>query len=223
MKALMVADVMTRHVVSVRETTSFKDLVKLLTVHRVSALPVVDESKRLVGVVSEADLIAKAEQGSGAARPGWFAAQQRRRRWRKAQGSAAADVMTPSVVTIVPWASLSEAARRLSDGGLRRLFVVNGEGKLVGVIARRDVLRAFLRSDDEIARAVEQHVLRYVLWLPEGEVRVAVADGEVTLDGVVERAAEVEIAGRLTAQIPGVVAVHNNLTSSVDDVAAADA
>jgi len=219
-----VADVMTSDVVSVGQQTPFKDVVTSLRDHGISAVPVLDATGRPVGVVSEADLLVKERYREHSRAFGAVPLRGRSRLIRRATATTAGEVMTARVKTVGPGVPLSMAVRRLLTENLRRLFVVDEHGRLVGVLARRDVLlRVFSRSDEELAGTVRHDVLRFALWAAPDEVSVRVSDGEVTLEGELDRRSEVERAGLLTAQIPGVVAVHNRLTYSVDDVSAARA
>jgi CBS domain-containing protein len=155
-----VESVMTKQVVTARLDTPFKELVGLMAEHRVSGLPVVDRNGRLVGVVSEADTLAKQEyQGGTATRP-WFAGRVRRARWRKSAGLTAADLMTTTAVTIGETATVSAAARLLAQKKVRRLCVVGEDGKLTGIVSRRDVITTFLRDDDAIRADIEEHVVK---------------------------------------------------------------
>ena len=218
MREPTVASLMTREVVTAEPATPFKDLVARLTEGAFSALPVVDADGRPVGVVSEADLIPKEEYRGGTEdAPSLFAGRDTRHRWQQAHGTTAADVMTSPVITAGPDEAASAAAHRLAVEGVRRLFVVDADGRLAGVLSRRDLLRVFLRTDDQIERQVATQVLQRTLWLEPTAVDVAVADGVVTLTGHLERRSEVEIAVRLTRALPGVVAVVGELTHSWDD------
>lgn len=221
MVGLTVADVMTRDVVTVTPTMPFKQVAQVLAQHGISAVPVVEPGGRLMGVISEADLLMKVRAQTDRREPGTFALARTRRRFRKQEATTAADVMTPEVVTVGPEVSLPHASKRLLTGKLRRLFVVDDDGALVGVLARRDVMRVFTRSDDDLAAAVRHDVLRYSLWAAPEDATVTVSGGEVTLEGELDRRSEVEWAGRLAALVPGVVTVHNHLTCRYDDIAAA--
>lgn len=216
MSTATVADVMTADVVTVPPTAPFKQLVSVLAEHGISAVPVVDENSALIGVVSEADLLVKEGRPNSSRMPSLIAGSKQWRRWIKARATTAEQLMTLAVKTIEPTVPLAAAARRLTDEGVRRLFVVD-EGKLVGVLARRDALRAFMASDDDLRETVRQDVFRRVLWIDPATVTVTVADGVVTLSGTLERRSEVELAEALTARTPGVVAVRNELEFSTDD------
>lgn len=221
MVGLTVADVMARDVVTVSPTTPFKEIAKALAGHRISAVPVIEPSGKLVGVVSEADLLLKVRPQDERREPGAFSLARTRRRFRKQEATTAADVMTSEVTTIGQDVSLPHASKRLLAGKLRRLFVVDDNGALIGVLARRDVMRVFTRSDDDLADAVRHDVLRYALWAAPEDATVTVSGGEVTLEGELDRRSEVEWAGRLATMVPGVVTVHNHLTCRYEDIAAA--
>ncbi|MFL6123612.1 CBS domain-containing protein [Actinophytocola sp.] len=206
---------MTRNVVTARPETAFKELVALMNTHRVSGLPVVDSAGRPVGVVSEADTLVKQEHRGGGTRP-WFG-RKRRARWQKATGRVAADLMTAPVVGVGVDATITAAARLLAEKNIRRLCVVDGDGLLVGIVSRRDVIGTFLRPDDEIKVDVEERVFKRGMWLFPNSLAVEITGGVATLDGQVERRTTAQIAGQLTQAVPGVVAVRNNVSYELDD------
>lgn len=211
-----VAAVMTGDVVTAKKTTTFKELVTLMAEHRVSGLPVVDDDGRPVGVVSEADTLAKQEyQGGTARRP--LLGRRNRRAWHKSGGLTAADLMTSPAVTIDEDQSVAVAARLLAEKNIRRLCVTNLSGALVGVVSRRDVLGTFLRPDTDIKADVEEHVFRRGMWLFPGTLRASVTDGVATLEGKVEHRTTAQVAGQLTLAVPGVVGVKNRTKYEVDD------
>lgn len=220
MRELSVESVMTTRVVTARESTSFKELVAIMAEHDVSGLPVVDDENRPIGVVSEADTLAKQEyQGGTRPRPLW--GRKRRLAWRKSSGLTARDLMTRPAVTIDAKQSVTAAARLLAEKNLRRLCVVNMTGELVGVVSRRDVIGTFLRPDEDIKADVEQGVFRRGMWLFPGTMTVEVADGLATLDGRVQHRTTAQIAGQLTQAVPGVVGVRNRTRYEVDDTVTA--
>jgi CBS domain-containing protein len=158
-----VRDVMTREVVCVDEETPFREIAALMADCKISALPVLDADGRVVGVVSEADLLPKEEFPQGP--PGARLLEGRRRRGlrAKAAGDTAVELMTAPAITIAPDASLAEAARLLHRHQIKRLPVLDPAGPLVGIVSRVDLLQVFLRSDDQIAQEVRQDVLRRAL------------------------------------------------------------
>jgi CBS domain-containing protein len=207
-----VEDVMTREVVTVNPATPFKDLIEVLSAHSISAVPVVDGHGALVGVVSEADLLCRQEHqddtaGSG---PSFFAGRKTREHWRKASAQTAAGAMTSPPLTTTPETALSTAAGLLAQAGIRRLFVV-AEGKLVGVLARRDVLSTFLRADGDIRAEINEAVFDHALHANRNNVLATVEHGVVLLTGRLEYEADVATAERRVESIPGVVEVRNRM------------
>lgn len=220
MRSPIVRSVMTDNVISIRPDTAFKTMVELLTKHRISAVPVIDDAGRPVGVVSEADLMSKEEFEGGTDPVPLLAGRDRRRRWHQSTGRKAADLMSRKVVTVGIDETVAAAARKLAVSGVRRLFVTDGTGRLVGVLSRRDVLALYLRSDEQLADEIRGNVLEGAMWIQEG-VEVGVQEGVVTLTGTLPRRSEADIVARLTQAQPGVVGVVDHLNYEFDDVAAA--
>jgi CBS domain-containing protein len=217
MREPTVASLMTREVISADPDSSFKDLVTLLEDNGISAVPVLD-GDRPVGVVSEADLTPKEEfRGGTQDAPGLFAARSVKHRWEQAGGLTARDVMTSPVRSVPPDTSASAAARELAAAGVRRLFVIDGDGGLVGVLSRRDLLKLFVRDDEELRTLIRDEVFGRTLWVDPAGIEVEVSDGVVTLRGQLERQSEVAIAAHLVRALPGVVDVHNHLRPEWDD------
>jgi CBS domain-containing protein len=211
-----VRDVMSAGVVTVGKTTSYKEVARLMTEHKVNALPVVAKNGHLVGVVSEADVLRKEER-----RFRWLVSGmsgRARRERAKAEARTAAELMTSPVITTHPDASLAYAARLMNDHHIRRLPVLDASGALIGMVSRRDLLRVFLRPDAEIGAEVHG-VLTGVLLEDPQSVTVLVRDGVVTLRGSLREPELIPAAMRLTADVDGVVAVTNELTSSTQDPA----
>ncbi len=214
MTRLKVRDVMTQPVVAVREDAPYKEIADVLAAREVSAVPVLDATDRLVGVVSEADLLHKMEYQEPHRRP---ALSRRRRTARqKADGDVASALMSSPAITIPPDAGIVSAARRMEENGVKRLPVVDELGHLVGIVARRDLIRVFLRADGAIRRDVIDQVLRCTFWLTPADVSVAVHGGVVTLTGVMEHHAMIDIVVRLTQAVDGVVDVVSRLTADDD-------
>lgn len=212
-----VADVMTTGVVAAEEGTPFKEIARRMRSHLVSALPVVDGDGRVLGVVSEADLLPKEEDPEWL-RPHLLESGRRRVTRSKAEARTAGELMTSPAVTIGPDASLGQAARLMHERGCKRLPVVDASGRLVGMVSRADLLRVFLRPDEDIRREVVEEVLVRGLWVDPGDVSVRVREGVVTLEGPLERRSLVPILVRLVRGVDGVVGVEDRLSWVVDDI-----
>ena len=213
-----VSDVMTRTVVVVNVSAPFKDVVRRMHEYRVSALPVVDDEQRLIGIVSEADLILKEdpELDEGAH---LFEGRHRRQDREKAAGLLAQELMTTPVVTVTPDATLGEAARLMHRKGVKRLPVVEDAGRIVGILSRSDLLKVFLRDDADIEHEVREDVVRRTLWIDPDTVVVSVHDGVVRLEGQLERRSLIPVLERLVTAVEGVVGVEERLSYVVDDTA----
>jgi CBS-domain-containing membrane protein len=208
---------MTRDVVTVDEHTPFKEITQLLADCHISAMPVLDPDARVVGVVSEADLLRKEEFPQGPPGARLFEGRRRRATRAKATGDTAVELMTAPAITVGPDASVAEAARRLHRHHIKRLPVLDPAGPLVGIVSRADLLKVFLRSDDQIARDVRHDVLQRALWVDPDTIDVEVRDGVVTLTGRLERRSLVPITVSLVYGVDGVVEVVDRLGFEVDD------
>jgi CBS domain-containing protein len=199
-----VGDVMTTQVVTVSKTARYKDLVRLMTEHKVNALPVITDKKRVIGMVSEADVLRKQEQnfrrfGTGLPRRTHHERDQ-------AKARTAGELMTSPAITIHPEAPLGAAARLMNGHNIRRLPVVDATGTLTGIVSRRDLLSVFLRSDTEIAAEIRD-VIATIL-LEDGDmISVTVRHGVATLSGTLARRDLIPVAIRLASEVDGVVSV----------------
>ena len=203
-----VQEVMTQDVISVSPEEPLKHVATLLLERRVSGVPVVGSDGRLLGVVSEGDLLFK-EEGGRTRRALPFLRSAKVTSTKQAARTAG-EAMTAPALTVAPTASVTEAAALMLECGVNRLPVVDG-GTLVGIVTRADLIRAFARRDAEIEREVEEDVLlRTFSILPEN-VHVSVLNGEVTLSGEVENDGVRDTLLEYLGQIPGIVAVHSNL------------
>ncbi|GGY33438.1 CBS domain-containing protein [Streptomyces djakartensis] len=209
----IVSDVMTHTVVAVGRDASFKDVVELMQEWKVSALPVLEGEGRVIGVVSEADLLVKEEFRDSD--PDRFTQMSRLSDLAKAGGMTAADLMSTPAVTVHAGATLAQAARVMAQRKVKRLPVVNDEGLLEGVVSRADLLKVFLRTDDEIAEEIRRQVLAPLFPAAPEPVRVEVADGVVTLTGHIRDTSLVPIAARMVRSVEGVVDVDMALSGGV--------
>jgi len=209
-----VASVMTRDVVTVPPSATYKDVVERLHERGVSALPVVDSAGGVLGIVSEADLLLKEEQpphgpGGALADPHGDAA--------RATARTAAALMRSPVVTVGCAATLTQAARLMHEHHIKRLPVVDASGTLIGIVSRADLLLAFLRSDESIAEEVRDHVVVETLAIDPEDVRIDVDDGVVLLEGQLETRSLARILVRLAGAVEGVVGVDDRLRWGLDD------
>lgn len=216
---MKVQEVMTTPVITVTEAAPFPELVDRMVRHGISGLPVTDEDGRLVGIVTEADLVSKEAYGGHRRRAlevlGDLVAGGQTRWAIKAKGRTAGQVMTQDVTVVGPRDDVRVAARVMVEAGVKRLPVVE-QGRLVGIVSRPDLLRVLHRTDAEIEADLTQMLLD-PFRVPEGHaVAVAVDDGVVELTGTVELAADVPLMTSVAWQVPGVVDVRNLLTARED-------
>lgn len=212
-----VADVMTIGAISVQQDTPFKEIVDLLEAHEINAVPVVDGFDRVVGVVSSADLVPKIEFAGDDDNLRLFENRHTRQARGKAHATAAGELMNAPAVTVMSTTSVVAAARILETEELKRLPVVDDMGRLIGMVTRRDLLKVFLRTDDEIRREILDDAVDNLAGVERSQLRVEVDDGVVTLLGEVERASLIPGLVRQIERIDGVVDVVSHLSPQVDD------
>jgi CBS domain-containing protein len=217
MKRQMTGTVMTSDVIRTVADTPFKDVAALLAQHHISGLPVVDDDDKVIGVVSETDLLLhQADQEKAGAERRFHLTPAARRTATKAHARTAGELMSTPAITVRADDSIANAARTMAQHRVERLPVLDEEDRLVGIVTRRDLLQVFLRTDAAIRTEVIDEILVRTLWLSPHIIGVTVADGVVTLDGRLERKSEVSIAAQMTGQVDGVVAVANHLTYRFD-------
>lgn len=211
---MRVEDVMTTDVVTVRPDAPLKQVALELVQRRISGLPVVNDDGDVVGVISEADVLVK-EGGVTPRRPGliaWLLDPSDPKEQVKLEARVAGDAMTTPPITIAPYQSTAAAAQKMLEHGINRLPVV-GNGRLVGLVTRADLVRAFARSDEQVAEDV-RHQIEYFLALEDdfSKVDVSVDEGELTLGGRVRRRSTAEFLLGFVAKVPGVVGIRSELT-----------
>ena len=203
-----VKDVMTTRVIWVRKDATFREMAAALREHRVSAFPVLGDEDKVIGVVSEADMLTK-EALDG--EPGVFSSILHRRDNEKARGITAGDLMTAAVVAVRPDDTVEHAAKLMYDRRVKRLPVTDANDHLVGIISRADVLSVFDRTDAAIRGEIAEVMLNEFLVDPKA-FNVTVQDGVVTLLGSPETAAlGHHIVGKVR-HVQGVVAVRDRLS-----------
>jgi len=211
-----VRDVMTTRVVAVRKNATFKDIASLLTEYRVSAFPVLDDEGKVIGVVSEADMLSKealvAAMGVQAVRLGRIAGSPYHDEFAKAAAVTAGDLMTKPPVVVTPDEPVTSAARLMYHGRVKRLPVVGEKGQLVGIVSRADVLSVYSRPDAEIQQEITKNVILNEFFANPDHFTVTVKDGIVTLEGYPENTARGRDIVAEAWHVEGVVSVRDRLT-----------
>jgi CBS-domain-containing membrane protein len=215
-----VKDVMTTTVVAVKQGASYKEMAALLRKYRVSAFPVLDDDQKVIGIVSEADLLAKA--ALNADRGGAITAMVHHRELEKADGVTAGDLMTSNVVTVKPDDTVEQAARLMYHLQVKRLPVVDAGCCLVGIVSRADLLTVFDRPDGEIRAEIVDDVIRHEFLIDPALFVVTVADGVVTVTGAPETADLGHHIVDKIRHVQGVVAVHDKLGDPPAEASFAD-
>jgi CBS domain-containing protein len=204
-----VKDVMSTHVLAVREIATFKEIATRLCEQRVSAFPVVDPDGKVIGVVSEADLLTR-EALEGTV-PGTLQSLTRQRVRSRVNAVTAAGLMTKPAVTIGPDEPVSHAARLMYKKRVKRLPVTDDDGRLIGIVTRSDVLSVYSRPDAGIQREIKDLILCTFLCDPT-RFTVYVKDGVVTIEGTPETASVGHDIIDAIRRMEGVVAVRDRLS-----------
>jgi CBS domain-containing protein len=205
-----VEDVMTTTVVAVKQGASYKEMAALLRKYRVSAFPVLDDDQKVIGIVSEADLLAKA--ALNADRGGAITAMVHHQELQKADGVTAGDLMSSNVVTVKPDDTVEQAARLMYHLQVKRLPVVDAGGHLVGIVSRADLLTVFDRPDHEIRAEIVDDVILHEFLIDPALFMVTVAEGVVTVTGAPETADLGRNLMNRIRHVAGVVAVRDELS-----------
>lgn len=207
---VLVRDVMDVPAASLRDDLPYRDIARLLAREQVGALPVVDGEDRVLGIVSESDLLAKVAFEASGHRPGPIGRLRERRLHEKARGETAADLMTSPAITVLPGTTVAEAAWLAALSRLKRLPVADHEGRLVGVVGRDALLQTLIRDDAVIRAEVETRIRAVCSPHDRGTVDVTVHDGIVELAGQVTPATGARLLAEVE-RIADVVEVKNLL------------
>lgn len=205
-----VRDVMSTHVFAVRLNATYKEMAVKLRELRVSAFPVLDDDNKVIGMVSEADLLTKEALEQDA--PGLTGGILHSREQAKAAGVTAADLMTEPAVTIGPDEPAAQAARLMYSRKVKRLPVVDGDGRLIGIVTRTDVLGVYSRPDAEIRQDVIDNVIAGAMLTDPAGFSVTVMDGIVTVEGKPDSTSVGSDLMWKIRHVEGVVAVRDRLT-----------
>jgi CBS domain-containing protein len=205
-----VGDVMTRRVIALHEDAQYKYIATVLRRYRVSACPVIDEDGRVIGVVSEADMLYK--QTDPPMPPGLHRLDWRLHEHTKATAMTAGELMTTPAVVILPTVPVATAAKVMQDRQLKRLPVVDADECLIGIVTRSDVLSVFERSDEEIWDEVVKVMVDEEFALDPASLKITVRSGVVTLGGQIDqRGTALKLLGRVR-HTEGVVGVRDRLS-----------
>jgi CBS domain-containing protein len=214
---MKIKDLMTREVIAVQPGASLKEAARLLVAKEISGMPVVDRDGRVLGVLSEADLLVKERGGrSGDGPLSWLLDPLDVVDRIKLDARFVGEAMTAPPITIASTRPVAAAGALMIERGVNRLPVVD-DGNLVGIVTRGDLIRAFARTDAEIAREIRDDVVAAGMWLDRKAVQIRVEEGEVELTGELDRRSEVEVITALAAKVPGVISVRPALTWADDD------
>jgi CBS-domain-containing membrane protein len=217
MTSSLVRDVMTTEVVTAEPSTPFKEIAARLAQHRISAVPVVDAARRVLGIITEADLLLKQEHPDPKADVSLIWTRRRRRQRAKAAAAVAGKLMTAPAATVAPTSTITEAARRMHTAGVKRLPVVDETGRLVGIVSRADLLKVFTRPDEAIRSQIISEVIVGDFMMDPSRLFIEVDDGVVLLQGKAERGSLIPYLVRAVQHVEGVVRVEDQLSFDVDD------
>lgn len=222
---MRVHEIMTSPVITVSLDTSLQDVAETLVENRISAVPVVDAAGKVLGIVSEGDLIHRHETRTEHRRSWWLelftSDDARAYEYVKSHGRTAADVMTRRVLSVGPSATLADVAGLLDEARIKRVPVVD-DGKIVGIVSRADLIRALVRtarneapaekrSDSDIQLALDA-AIKSQPWASSFTLVTTVQDGVVHLIGIARSNEERKALVVLAENIPGVVRVEDQLT-----------
>lgn len=213
---MKVADVMTTEVMTIGQDAALKEAATMMVLAGVSGIPVVDDDRRVIGIITEADFVnAEANRSWG---------RQRRRLLASVfgdtetlQARTVSDAMTKTPHTIDRGSTVTEAARKMSELGVKRLPVVLPDGKLEGIISRADVMAVFARPDDALRDEVYEDVALGVLQLHDANIKIEVVDGAVSISGSVPTLTEARLLEELANRVEGVVSVTSSVQWTSDD------
>ena len=213
---MRVVDLMASDVISVRRETTLRDAARLMVEKGISGLPVTDEDGTLVGVVSEGDFLRK-EVDRGDLMGRGLLGVLFDNRDSLAEAENVGEVMAENLFTVSPDATLVEAARTMTTHGVKRLPVVTREGKLVGVISRRDIVAAFTRPDELIEDEIREDILARLLFLDPTLLEIEVKGGIVEISGELPTRTDTRLLEAMVQRTDGVIRADINVTWKVDD------
>lgn len=216
---MKIRDVMTSDVVTVSPDSPLRDVARVLSERGISGLPVVDGDGRCIGVISEGDILFKELGPRTPPRPlEWLlGARPDAEESRRRTATTASEAMTAPAIGVEPDRPLRAAADLMVRRGVNRLPVVE-DGRLVGIVTRADLVRAYLRLDDEIATTIRRDIIEHTMWLDAAAFRIEVQEGAVRISGEVDRRSTSRILVKLVGLVDGVSSVDSAIRWRLDDL-----
>lgn len=214
---MKVSQLMTPEVITVGRDTSLKEAARRMIEAGVSGLVVTDDDGALQGVITEADFVKTESQrraGKRARLLRWFGRDEPE---VSDTERLVGDAMTSEVITLDIEADHAEAARLMRKAGVKRIPIVDGTGRLVGILSRSDIMRAFARPDADIVAEIEDHVMRDVLWIDPKRVTIQCIEGNLVLSGRLETRSDVTLLEALARRVDGVVSLASHLRWEIDN------
>jgi CBS domain-containing protein len=213
---MKVKELMSTSVITVAPEATVKEVAALLVEHRISGVPVVGANGEVLGVVSEGDILVKERGAERESRMLQWLLGGQSFEIEKLEARTASEAMTAPAITIGANKDAYQAARLMTDERVKRLPVVDQAGRLIGLVTRSDLVKAFARADDDVEREIEDMVLR-TLWIEDANLQIHVDEGQVRLSGKLKRRTDAELLPQFVSRVPGVVSVKSTLRWEWDD------
>lgn len=219
---MRVRDIMTKSVRIAGPTTPVHKIAQAMVRHRVSAIPVIDKKRKVIGIVSESDLLRRVESGTARRRPLWLEflldPRTRAKEFARSRGRQARDVMTRTIVSVRPDADVSSVADIMEKSAVKRVPVVDGQNRLIGIVSRRDLIAAVARTPGKVARRTDADIsaalrdqIRANSRVGEALINIAVSKGRVELSGFVPSDEERDAVRVMAENTPGVRKVSDTV------------
>lgn len=205
-----IREVMTRSVITISGDTPLKEAAVVMGRNRISGLPVMDGDE-LVGIITESDFVSRLAEDGGGLLDALLGRKQTE------IGGSVAEAMTRQPLTVAPDESVSAAARIMSEHRVKRLPVVDGSGRLVGIVSRADLMSVFARPDDRIESDILNEGVVGLIGADRDAISIEVRDGVVRLAGTVGSVTEKRMLEEFARRVAGVVTVESQLQASIDD------
>ncbi len=212
---MQVSELMSTEVVTAQPSTTLKEIARLMLNHRISGIPIVGDDEKLLGIITEADILHHEAVRAGEDHPGYMYALLG---GDAGPATTAGEAMTTHVYTISPDDDHTQAARTMENRGVKRLPVVASDGSVLGVISRADIIASFARPDELIEDEIREDLIARLLWLDPDTLKITVEEGTVTLAGTVPKRTDARILEALARRLDGVIDLDaSGLSYEIDD------